>query len=152
MFNKFRRIAYLYSRCGWRGVIAATRAKVTGEQVRVVVRPPEVKEPIYLRVPSSDLDTFEQVFRNGEYDFRASNPRFIIDAGANVGLASILFASRYPSARIIAIEPEQSNFDLLKENVAPYPSITPARKYYDPHARSGTWGMGIYDPDWWQGA
>jgi hypothetical protein len=79
MFNKFRRIAYLYSRCGWRGVIAATRAKVTGEQVRVVVRPPEVKEPIYLRVPSSDLDTFEQVFRNGEYDFRALNPGLIVD-------------------------------------------------------------------------
>jgi FkbM family methyltransferase len=125
MFDKLKRLGYLHSRSGWSGVLAATRARLTGKQVRIVVRTPEVKAPIYVRVPSSDLSAFDQVFRNGEYDFHASKPKVIIDAGANVGLASLLFAKRYPSARIIAIEPEQSNFDLLKENVAPYSSITP---------------------------
>jgi len=52
-------------------------------------------------------------------------PKVIIDAGANIGLASVLFANRYPDAKIIAIEPENSNFELLKQNVAPYPNIIP---------------------------
>jgi FkbM family methyltransferase len=125
MFDKLKRLAYLHSHSGWPGVFAATRGRLTGKQERIVVRPQQAKAPIVVRVPSSDLSTYDQVFRNGEYEFQASNPKVIIDAGANIGLASILFASRYPSARIIAIEPEHSNFQLLKENVAPYSSITP---------------------------
>ena len=41
------------------------------------------------------------------------------------GFASIYFANKYPGAKIIAIEPEQSNFELLKDNIAPYPNIIP---------------------------
>jgi FkbM family methyltransferase len=47
----------------------------------------------------------------------------IIDAGANIGLTSVVYANRYPEARVIAIEPEVSNFQLLKENAASYPNI-----------------------------
>jgi FkbM family methyltransferase len=66
------------------------------------------------------------VFIEQEYDFLVeTQPKVIIDAGANIGLASIYFASKYPDAKIIAIEPEQSNFELLKENVAPYPHVVP---------------------------
>lgn len=31
------------------------------------------------------------------------------------------FANRYPRARIIALEPEEANFALLRQNVAPTP-------------------------------
>jgi len=63
---------------------------------------------------------------SNEYDFLVeTQPRVIIDAGANIGLASIYFANRYPEAKIIAIEPEKSSFELLKENVAPYANIFP---------------------------
>ena len=46
-----------------------------------------------------------------------------MDAGANIGMASIYFAHRYPEAKIIAIEPEASNFAVLARNVQPYPTI-----------------------------
>ncbi len=82
--------------------------------------------PFTLRFPSSDIDTFEQIFVGNEYDFLTeTQPRVIVDAGANIGLASIYFANKYPEVKIIAIEPEQSNFELLKENVAPYANIIP---------------------------
>ena len=82
--------------------------------------------PFALRFPSSDIDTFEQIFVGNEYDFLVeTQPKVIVDAGANIGLAAIYFANRYPEAKIIAIEPEQSNFELLKENVAPYANIIP---------------------------
>jgi FkbM family methyltransferase len=37
---------------------------------------------------------------------------------ANIGLASLYFAEKFPEARIIALEPEESNFDLLRRNLA----------------------------------
>jgi FkbM family methyltransferase len=51
-------------------------------------------------------------------------PPVIIDAGANVGLCAVFYANRFPDARIIAIEPEPSNYEMLKKNTAPYPNIT----------------------------
>ncbi len=67
-------------------------------------------------------------FFDNDYDFLVeTKPKTIIDAGANIGLASIYFANKYPDAHIIAIEPEYSNFDLLKSNVAPYRNIIPVQ-------------------------
>jgi len=40
--------------------------------------------------------------------------KFIIDAEANVGYASVLFANQYPDAKIFAVKPEVENFNLLK--------------------------------------
>ena len=86
---------------------------------------PGARYPLFLRVPSSDVPTFEQVFINGEYDFDVtSSPRAIVDAGANIGLASVYFASKFPDARIVAVEPEESNLEILRRNIAPYPNIT----------------------------
>ncbi len=86
----------------------------------------DCKFPFHLRLPSSDVPTCKQVFVDREYDFVLdTSPAVIVDAGANIGLASIYFANKYPRARIIAIEPEQSNFALLAQNVAPYQNITP---------------------------
>lgn len=48
-----------------------------------------------------------------------------MDAGANIGLSSIYFANKYPDAKIISIEPEESNFKLLKKNIEPYNNIVP---------------------------
>jgi FkbM family methyltransferase len=40
----------------------------------------------------------------------------IIDAGANIGAASVYFAAMFPRARIVAIEPVKENFELLQLN------------------------------------
>lgn len=53
------------------------------------------------------------------------SPKTIVDAGANIGMASIYFAHRYPGAKIIAIEAEASNFAVLARHVRPYPAIIP---------------------------
>jgi len=59
-----------------------------------------------------------------EYDCELSkSPQVIVDAGANIGLTSVFYANKYPEARIIAIEPEASNYEILKENTRPYPNI-----------------------------
>ncbi len=85
---------------------------------------PNIKVPIKLRKGSSDIATFGQVFIELDYDIDLDDePKTIIDAGANIGLASIYFANRYPEATIIAIEPESSNYELLKHNVNSYNNV-----------------------------
>jgi FkbM family methyltransferase len=111
---------------GWRGVREAALARASQSKRFISVQPAGVKAAFRLRVPSTDVPTYEQVFLNNEYDFRAiERPRVIVDAGANIGLASILFANRYPEAKIFAIEPERDNFSLLADNVRPYDNIVP---------------------------
>ena len=48
------------------------------------------------------------------------SPTFIIDGGANIGIASLYFLNRYPAARVVAVEPNPANFEILVKNLAPY--------------------------------
>ena len=54
-----------------------------------------------------------------------SKTPLIIDCGANIGLASIWYAQKFPAAKIIAVEPEPENFRILTMNAASYPNIVP---------------------------
>lgn len=89
-----------------------------------VVMFPGIKSPITLRLKTSDVATFKDIFVHGQYDFRpAEPPKVIIDAGANIGLTSLVFANRFPGAKIIAVEPELSNYEVLLKNTASYDNI-----------------------------
>ena len=111
---------------GVRGLVSIVRAKITNTLTVLETTRPEIKFPFYLRLPSSDVLTYEQVFINQEYDFEVRRaPRIIIDAGANIGLVSIYFANTFPNSEIFAIEPEEHNFEILRRNVAPYGNIIP---------------------------
>jgi len=93
-----------------------------GEIIRIDI--PRLQHPLYLRAGTSDVNVFEQIFVNREYDFKLPNdPGLIIDGGANIGLASIIFANKFPEAEIVAVEPDLSNFGILKQNVRYYKNI-----------------------------
>ena len=90
---------------------------------------PGLRGSLLLRGKTSDRLTFQKIFVDGEYDIDLGfSPRSILDAGANVGYASIFFAQRYPEALIIAVEPEESNFRLLRHNTANYTNILCVQK------------------------
>lgn len=81
---------------------------------------------ILLRPKTSDFSTFRQVFFNNEYDFDfPGTPRVIVDAGANIGLASLYFLKRFPDAKIFSLEPDQSNFEMLLLNTNKHSQIIP---------------------------
>ena len=111
---------------GVRGLVSAIKGKITKTRRLLQIKRPEIAFPFFLRVPSSDVLAFEQIFINHAYDFEINRPpKTIIDAGANIGLASIYFSNKFPGSKIIALEPEESNFALLKQNVALYGNIIP---------------------------
>ena len=66
-----------------------------------------------------------------------------IDYGANIGLSSVWYARQFPEAKIIAMEPDQSNLEIASMNLAAYPNVT--------LVRGGVWDMpshlSIVNPD-----
>lgn len=91
------------------------RSKKEGELVSIKVN--GYKNQIFLRNKTSDIPTFYQCIFNQEYNIKIDfEPKVILDLGANIGLTTFFFKSKYPNAKIIAIEPETGNFELLKKN------------------------------------
>jgi FkbM family methyltransferase len=77
----------------------------------------ELQQHITLRPGTSDLKVILKVLAEHEYAVRfPADPKLIIDAGANIGISALYFAWRFPDAKIYAIEPEDGNFELLKQN------------------------------------
>lgn len=91
--------------------------------------------PVHIRPSESDAATLRQVFVERQYDrgiglsvterarrrysaiLAAGNVPVIVDAGANVGAASLWFRSAWPEATIVAVEPEAGNAKVLRRNL-----------------------------------
>ncbi|HWA29270.1 MAG TPA: FkbM family methyltransferase [Lacunisphaera sp.] len=125
MKNYLKTIQRYYSLLGLKGVAVFLYSKVTGRLVMVQKSVAGLKHPIHLRIGTTDPAVYRQVLVEQQYDVGIQPaPQSIIDAGANIGLSAVFFANRYPAARIVAIEPMDENFAMLKKNIAPYPQIT----------------------------
>ncbi len=83
--------------------------------------------PIFYRENTSDKEIIDLNVgvENTEYVFPPTEPKVVLDIGANIGITSILMANHYPDAIIYAIEPDPENFQILKLNVKDYPNVTP---------------------------
>lgn len=84
------------------------------------------EEKYYLRKGSTDFLVFEQVILNNEYSEivnyiesigKTSTIKTIIDAGANAGYTSRFLAKSFVGSKILAIEPDKGNLDVLRKNV-----------------------------------
>lgn len=80
---------------------------------------------VFLRPGTTDQNVYDEIFLDKEYGFDLGDPKFIVDAGAHIGLSSVFFASKYPKATVIAIEPELSNYNLLTRNAEGHDNISP---------------------------
>lgn len=117
---------------------------------------PNSDEKIILRLGTTDVAAFEHVFVDNEYDVSlAPTPLIIVDAGANVGMSAVYFSLRYPTATIVAIEPEESNFGILRKNAKLFPKVVPINAALWGHegfvqvqdGGGGHWGMRVAESD-----
>lgn len=91
--------------------------------------------PFNYRESSCDELAMQQIFTNQDYSlvrlqlyeqinqFAAAKMAqglrpLIIDLGANIGASATYFLLTYPSARVLAVEPDRDNFELLVANTA----------------------------------
>jgi len=116
---------------GLRGTIIYYRRARSSEALPdappIRLRARTARYELVCRPGTSDLNVFAQVFVRREYapldDISSVN--LIIDCGAYIGLSSAYFLSRFPSAHLIAIEPDEGNFHVLQENLRPFaPRVT----------------------------
>ncbi|PDW00164.1 hypothetical protein A9Q02_21980 [Candidatus Chloroploca asiatica] len=120
MLRRYRRVF------GWRGLIYFWYGEMLRRQTEVSVTRPGSNPPIYLRLGTSDIGFYDEIFVRRVYDLQSVRPlQVIVDAGANIGLAARYFAEHHPHVRILAIEPAAANFGQLYKNVSACSQITP---------------------------
>lgn len=92
----------------------------------------DFKSDVVLRSATSDWFTFDQIFIHEDYNLKALKryPEFealyakytaegtplILDLGANIGLSGVYFRHIWPASKIVAVEPSEDNFRVLREN------------------------------------
>lgn len=81
-------------------------------------------QPFNLRNNPFDYATFEEVILNEAYNIPLGfEPTYIIDGGGNIGLTACFFATKFPKAAIVTIEPDTENYNLLQLNCKSYANI-----------------------------
>jgi FkbM family methyltransferase len=83
-----------------------------------------IQHRIWLRPGTSDYQVYRQVFADLEYAGinEVAEAGFILDCGANIGLASVYFLNRFPRATVLAVEPDGDNAVICARNLQPYGS------------------------------
>ncbi len=108
--------------------------------------------PLIIRKGTSDQEVFMSIFVLREFALPVKvKPKLIIDAGAYTGLSTLYYATKYPGAKIIAVEAERSNFEVLERHTSRLSEVTRVhaglwhRKAFLKIVDRGTgkWGFGV---------
>jgi FkbM family methyltransferase len=71
----------------------------------------------------TELFALGDIFLGGEYERIETDPRIIVDLGANVGAATLYFHARFPDAHIYAVEADPETAQRLRRNVSDIPNV-----------------------------
>jgi FkbM family methyltransferase len=137
-------------------LLTSRRASKSGQRLEVML--PGTDIPLTLRLGTSDISVFKEIFIDLEYGWQFNtSPSVIVDVGGYIGLSAAFFAHAYPEAMIIAIEPDARNYELLMLNTSRFPNVHAVRaavwkesgtiSLTDPGF--GAWGLQVsesYDP------
>lgn len=72
-----------------------------------------------------ELGLCKEICIDEEYAIPESiSPKKILDLGANVGMSMMYFATKFPDAAIVSVEPDPSTYEVLKKNAVQFPQVT----------------------------
>lgn len=75
-----------------------------------------------------DLAVLREIYIEKEYDWcPVEDPKVIIDLGAHFGDTALYYHSRFPNAKIIAVEPSPENFERLVKHTKNVLNIIPVQ-------------------------
>jgi FkbM family methyltransferase len=93
------------------------------------LHPVRCEKPLWYRPGTSDWATIWETFGELENDAPFPiTPSVIVDCGANGGFTGRYFQQRWPSARLVLVEPDSGNLAVLRRNVEEGPGarVVPA--------------------------
>ncbi|HSM15653.1 MAG TPA: FkbM family methyltransferase, partial [Gemmatimonadales bacterium] len=105
--------------------IAAPSAPPTDPaEIVVRLRVADLVIPFHMRM--CDIYTLGEILHERQYQVRSPLPErpTIIDAGANIGVATLRFLGQYPGAKLVCVEPDLGNFLLLQANFDAHSDVT----------------------------
>src|SRR5579883_3454805 len=90
-----------YAMFGSSGVFLGAMAWLLRRPLEVSVSVSNLAYPVRLRLMTTDVNVFRDVILDAQYEKKFSKPpRVIVDAGANIGLASVFYHNASPKARL----------------------------------------------------
>lgn len=99
--------------------------RMVGDRIVSIKKRKTGSQRVYLRTYTCDIHLANTMLakKNGDYNFLLSsealnNAEVIIDAGANIGLFSRICRTVNNNAKIIAIELEHDNYEMLRKNTS----------------------------------
>lgn len=113
---------------------------------------------ISLRKGNSDISVFRQVMVHKEYEtfiqlikqnIPQTDPLVILDIGSNIGLTSIYMAIEFPKSRILSVEPDADNYEILVRNIEGVEKITAVQGALWPFTQKLTLTSEFRDGDSW---
>jgi FkbM family methyltransferase len=94
------------------------RVPFLGRFARIRVRFGSVRHDFAVR-DYSELRVLEAIFLGRQYDLElVADPHVVVDLGSNIGASVVWFRTRFPRARIIAVEPDPTTFESLRMNTS----------------------------------
>ncbi|HEX6997806.1 MAG TPA: FkbM family methyltransferase [Gammaproteobacteria bacterium] len=109
---------------GFAQALRFAAARLLRPRSLVELRVSGIRHPVLVRAAGKDIHCFWQVFGNADCDVELpAAPRTIVDGGAHIGLASVYLANKYPGAVIVALEPDEANYELARRNLRHYPQV-----------------------------
>lgn len=105
-------------RLGWSQAVHVIRLKRRKAGPLATVEAQWLGGKVFVRPGTADMATIDQ-FLIGPYMpmTNGAPPTTVVDLGANIGLATRYLKQCYPTATVIAVEPDKENFDLLQKNL-----------------------------------
>ena len=96
MIRALQKIRHYYCTFrGFSGVMAFVFAKLSGTRPLFKTRVGGIRHPVFLRIGTTDASVLRQVLHDKHYDLPLQRtPKFIVDAGANIGLSAVFFCKQ----------------------------------------------------------
>lgn len=85
-----------------------------------------LSHPVSIRAIRADMQSFVNTFIDPYMENKPylSNPKFVVDGGANIGCTAALYASWWPNSKIVSIEADKENYELTVLNTKNYPNVS----------------------------
>ena len=133
----------LYTLLGGWQMLRFLIARISGAPVFTALVP-EINREITVRFNNSDVVLLLGVFLHRDCHLElCPHPALILDLGANIGLTATAFAVQFPEARIIAVEPDDSNMRLCESNTRAHKATSCLQRIVGHHPG---WGQ-VTNPD-----